>query len=216
MDEIVQQELSYSIGQIKKSTPYLDELKLTPRMRKFCWYYVYNGFNGYRAALSAGYSNKRKTSVAAQATENLKKPSIRESIGRICADMLKEHKGTLESELFKFYYNRAFYDPGMFVNADGTPAFKDIEEIPKEWKICIDGIEGRRYGKDGEYRITYIKLADRDRSAEKLEKYIQMIKETITIQHEMITPEAQQEIEEICNEVIDDSGIIPFMNQQVG
>lgn len=199
-----------TVAHLNKLAPFLKKLKLTPKMRKFCWYYSYNGFNGADAVRRAGYRAKKNTTLSIIANEYLKKPNIREGVGLVLADMLKDKKSTLEAELFKFYYNRAFYDPSMFVDINGRPVISNIEEIPKEWRICIDSIEERRHGKDGIMRTIHIKLADRDRNAEKLEKYIQMIKETITVRHEHLTPEQEKRINDVFDRVKDPSNIIPI------
>lgn len=50
-------------------------MALTPKQKAFCDEYLANGYNGTKAAIAAGYSPKTAFSIA---TENLKKPLIKE------------------------------------------------------------------------------------------------------------------------------------------
>jgi len=170
--------------QIKKLTPYIDkaEIKLTPRQRAFCWFYTQNGFNGSQACKMAGYKSKKSKHgesfvFAQQAQQNLNLPYVLESIKLIIKNSyININRSTLEKRLFETWVVQAFYDPGMFINPDGRAAFKSWDEIPEEYRVCVEGIE-QKYNKDCGFYII-LKLADRKVAQDKLDKYIQMTKES--------------------------------------
>jgi phage terminase small subunit len=56
---------------------------LTPKQRAFVSFYMTNGFNGGQAAIAAGYSEDTAYEIA---SENLRKPLIRDEINRMMRD----------------------------------------------------------------------------------------------------------------------------------
>lgn len=58
----------------------MEEIKLTPKQKAFCDYYIENGGNATEAAIKAGYS---ETSARQVGSENLSKPYIVEYIKSI-------------------------------------------------------------------------------------------------------------------------------------
>jgi len=182
-----------STAQIKKITPYLDDVrpKLTPKQRNFCWYYCNNGFNGIQACEASGYKVGTKHKDAkdvikanifkTQACQNLTKPYIIEAIKRILKNIVNINKDTVEFKLFHEWLSQAFYKPSMFVNPDGSLAFKSWKEIPEEYHCCVAGIEKKYYGRNADKEVIIIKLVNKKDALDKLDKYVQMTKDIIDV-----------------------------------
>lgn len=177
-------DFTFTVQEIKKLTPYLDDIepKLTVKQRCFAYYFVMNGFNGADACRKSGYivrkGKNENVQMTVQAVQNLHKLNIKESVKRIINNAIKDKK-EMEKRLFDSLFNRAFYDIETFQNNDGT--FKNLNEIPLEWHCCIDNSEIKYYGKDADTKVLVMKLADRDKAIDKLDKYIQMTKDTVLV-----------------------------------
>lgn len=162
-------------SQIKKLTPYLDDIDpgLTPRQRAFVYYYTVNGFNGAHAAELAGYKPKNAHVTASQ---NLRKNNIEEALKRI----LEEVKVDRDLET-QFLYERLHAiisaDPADFFKPDGTLKFNSWEEIPEELRLCVENVETRYNKECGFYPV--IKLIDKKFALDKLDKYVQMTKDSV-------------------------------------
>jgi len=191
-----------SSAQIKKLTPYLNDIVgLNTRMRRFCWYYCFNGMNGADAAKKAGYKKKNKLNLAIVATQNINKLNIKEGIKRIFEVMIEVDKTGLEKKLFSTYFKRAFYDISVYQKDDGS--YRPLNEIPKEDRCVIDGIDTKYYGKDASVEVTILKLANRDRSMEQLAKYISMIKEVSPFTLNLLSAEAADNLRRVFGSVED-------------
>ena len=144
---------------------------------KFIAEYLNNGMKPSEAYLKyvATKPDTTKSTAYTEGCNLLKKPKIREAIRIVITDWLEEKRGKLERELIDTLYRRAFYDISIFQNENGE--FKEIEDVPVEWRCCVDGVEKKYYGKDATTSVIILKLADRDRAIDKLDKYIQMTKE---------------------------------------
>jgi hypothetical protein len=144
---------------------------------KFVVEYLNNGMNAGQAYLK--HVAKKPDITMDTAYTNgcllLRNPKIREALRIVITDWLEEKRGKLEKELIDVLYRRAFYDISIFQNENGE--FKELEDIPNEWRCCVDGVEKKYYGKDATTSVIILKLADRDRAIDKLDKYIQMTKE---------------------------------------
>ena len=93
---------------------------------------------------------------------------IQEAISKIEAEHLRQVKLTIPKSLMNQLVVQATYDPSMFFNPDGSVAFNEWDEIPEEYRCCVEGIETKAYGRDGTTLLTTIKLVDR----EKARKYL--------------------------------------------
>ena len=113
-------------------------------------------------------------------------------------NMLENGKVKLSKQLFDGWFTLAFYDPSVFINEDGAPAFTSWDQVPAEQRKCIESIETKAYGKDGLVTITSIKLADRKFYMDKLDKYIGMTRELkeLTIVSK-VTKEQEKELQNI-------------------
>lgn len=180
--------------EIKKLTPYLDDLGLTIRQRAFAYYYVLFDFKRKEATKAAGYKvyntkkSKEDLSFLAMGGRNLSRPNIKEAIKRVCDHSIND-KPEVEKTLFNLIWKRATYDINTFVNSDGS--FKFLDEIPHEWVCVIDETEVKYYGKDAQKRVVVSKLADREKSIERLDKFINFTKESPGVQINVLSDEAQ-------------------------
>jgi len=169
---------------------------LKPKEMLFIAEYITNGFNATEAYMNsiAGKKTKR-TSGGVEGHLTLKKAKIQASISKMFDYWLAEKKIKLERELCEILYKRATYDISTFVNDDGS--FKQFNDIEKEWHCVIDGTSTRYFGKDASTKVVITKLADRDSAIDKLDKYIQMTRETKEINISDMRKETEKELEDI-------------------
>lgn len=114
------------------------DIQLNPRQFKFVAAYCSNGFNATQAAIQAGYSPKQRKNVSALTSDFLKNPNIVKAIKTFIDMVIQPYRDRLEYEVMDIYYRRATYQLSTFVESDGT--LKDLDEIPREWLCCVDGI----------------------------------------------------------------------------
>jgi len=190
-DYLLNEIYNMSNAELKKITKYLDDLGLNNRQRRFAYFYVLNDFKGADAARKAGYTYKGNKSEAnimtSIACQNKSKANIREAINRII-DHKKRDVKEIEKRLHDLWWKRASYDISTFINEDGE--FKQLKQIPKAWRCCVDGIEKKVYGKDANVKVVVAKLADRDKAIDKLDRLINMTgndkEESNTISNEVM------------------------------
>lgn len=70
-----------------------DKMKLTPKQKAFVREYKTNGGNGTQAAIKAGYSENTADVIA---TENLRKPSIREALEKEEKKLQEKYEYTID------------------------------------------------------------------------------------------------------------------------
>lgn len=196
--------------------------ELTEKQRLFCLYYV-KDFNATMAAIKAGYS---KDTAHVIGCENIRKPNIRVEIKRL--------KGSLQEELFidamdilQVYMKIAFADVteyltfgqreqqvmGMYgpvfegKGKNKKPVMETVNYIDLNSSKEIDGtiLSEVSQGKDG----IKIKLADKMKALEKLEKYFDLLpdKHKRRIEEEKLQIERERlELEKIKVNVGDPNG----------
>lgn len=151
--------------------------------------YMSNGMNGSEAYIKhiarKNASEASRKSCGVHASAILAKPEILEAIKEIFDIWLAEKKVKLEKEIIAVQYARAFYDPTMFVDADGQARIKDVNKIPEKWRPAIDGIEAKYYGKDADRKVVVFKLADRTKALQELSKYIQLYQDSLGLKVDM-------------------------------
>jgi len=192
-------EIELSPLAIKKLTPYLDSIKdivnggkngdivrnLGLKERAFAWYYCYNGGNksdAYRRAYcSVKVSSKGKLIVDREISQDslycggdrlYRKARVHEAILKIRADMESKVREDVQQSIIDQLVVQATYDPQMFVNPDGSPAFSSWDQIPPKYRCCVEGIETRKHGKEADVTTIFIKLVNRDRAREQLQKLV--------------------------------------------
>jgi len=140
--------------------------------------YTINGFNGTEAYLMhIGKKGMTRGTAAAQMSEMLKKPKIQSALRLLIDRWLGEQKSTFEKRIIEQLNIQAFYDPSMFIDTEGSAKFKSWDDIPEQYRCCVEGIETRYYGKDAEQSATTIKLVNRVKAREELSKYITLFRE---------------------------------------
>jgi len=108
--------------------------QLTEKQKKFCREYIYD-WNGTRAAIAAGYSEK---TAAITAHENIRKPNIQQYIKEIQEDLEKE-AGISRLKVLNEYAKIAFTTIAFMHNT--WVELKDFEALTDEQKACIESIE---------------------------------------------------------------------------
>lgn len=145
---------------------------------RFIAVYLINDFNATDAYMrTVARKGSKREACAAQAHHLINNNKIQQAIKVVMDKWLGEKKLKLESKIIKTLYHRAFYDPFMFINPDGTIKFSKAEEIDEEWRCVVDGIEQKYHGKDAEKETVTIKLANKEQAMRELSRYIQLYKE---------------------------------------
>ena len=67
----------------------------------------------------------------------LKDPDVQEGIRRYTTEIIAERKDILEFSILEVLWNQAFLDPGLLMNTDGSPAFRDWNELPIGLRWCV-------------------------------------------------------------------------------
>lgn len=104
---------------------------LRQRQKAFVHYYIANGFNGTRAAISAGYSRKNARNIA---SENLAKPNIRAFMEQTMKEMMDQAGAGVQwrIEMLKLAVDKAVTGQ---TNKDGVVdvegMIKPIQELNK-------------------------------------------------------------------------------------
>lgn len=207
------------ISEIYKVMDEWKKLELTKRQLLFIYYYINTGFNGSKSIELAGYKAKNIYLASQQANQLLKNIKVKKAIEIWKENFLEEIKNKLEPKIVNVLMIQAFYDPSMFVKPDGTPNFTDWKEIPKDYRVCIAGIEKKYYGKDAERQTIKVDLVNRDKALEKLEKYINMIKDVKEIKV-TTDKEVENKLNDILNISFEDAEseeveIIPEGNNRI-
>ena len=147
------------------------EKGLEDKQAAFCREYLVD-FNGDQAANRAGYSKK---SARSQAARLLTKANILAEISRLVEEVLDFSKIPLKKQLFDYWMKRAFYDITEIIGLDGNIKLTEEDLREKGLHVCIDSVN-KKINTKGETIITY-QFADKDKAADMLQRYIQMIQE---------------------------------------
>jgi len=141
---------------------------MTTKQKIFIEAYLANGYNGSRAALKAGYSEKTAREIA---RENLTKPDIKEEIQNRVTEELKSI-GVNTKAVIEQVANLAFSDIRKLFDKNGN--FKSIEKIDKRTAVAISGIKfTTKRSKQGEYEdVTDIRFSDKKGALETLCKHL--------------------------------------------
>lgn len=186
-----------SLTNSKKIIKKWEELELNPKEIKFLAEYINNGFNGTRAYLKT-IARKGTCYAAAgvEANSYLKKPKIIEALGEWKKNFLDNVKNELEAKIIDNLMSRCFYDVEDFYYDNGE--LKPLSKLRREQRQAIDGVETKYFGKDAIKVVTY-KLADKDKARLELEKYINLIKDSMDIN---IQTDLNEKLEETITNAI--------------
>lgn len=182
--------LSFTANEIKKVTPYLDEIPegrdrppviLTPKERAFAWYYVHEGNHVSRAHIRAflmtipnsAYNSPDDVGPVARRQASTKgsvlrhKADVKKAIEMIFHYTVKEYHVETQDTILGQLAIQATYDPAMFYDLDGTPVFHSWNDIPPRYRCCVKELKTAVHGRDGDVRVIEMKLADRMAAGEK-------------------------------------------------
>lgn len=150
--------------------PTVDGLGLNAREMKWVAAYCTNGFNSSEAARVAGYKYSRKE-FQGLCADIVKRPPVIAAVKQFIDSVIQPYKDRLEYEIMEIYYRRATYDVATFIEDNGD--LKPLDEVPLEWRCCIDGIERRVYFNKGtKFTVTEYKLPARDTALQMLYKMV--------------------------------------------
>ncbi len=154
----------------------LSDLNLKPRELKFIAAYCSNGFNQKNAYIAAGYEAKVDHTQRVIASRMLSRADIQLAVRRFLKIIIEPYREKLEYMLMEVHYRRAFYDIATFYDSEGK--LLDLDDIPEEWHIVIDGIDQKLISaqKDGEKKYSWLKtykLADREQALKALWAFLQ-------------------------------------------
>jgi len=141
----------------------------TPKMERFCYEYLANGFNGTKAALKAGYAEKTAYVIA---SENLRKPQIKARIQEM-KDNLAETAGL--SSLMIVQEHMKIVNASQGNIRETWMKLKDFEILSDDTKDCIQEVttkEVKKQVKKGQAPETEvyvrIKMYDKQKSMDAL------------------------------------------------
>lgn len=109
-------------------------MKLTPKQKAFVREYKANGGNGTQAAIKAGYSENTADVIA---TENLRKPSIREALEKEEKKLQEKYEYTIDDMV------RELDDVKMKADSEQNrqAQIKAIELKGKAFGLFVDRVE---------------------------------------------------------------------------
>jgi phage terminase small subunit len=148
--------------------------KLTKAQHDFVNYFIEQDFRNAGEAYKKAYPKASYDTARVEASKFLTKPNIQEYMSAAIAEALARDKVPLEKRIFNYWMKRAFYDITEIISIDGTMKLTDKELREKGLEACIDSIN-KKIDAQGREIITY-KFADKDKAADMLQQYIQMIK----------------------------------------
>lgn len=152
----------------------------TPEQRLFVLYFIEQNFKNGGGAYRRAYPNcKSENSANVSASRMLRTSKIRDLIKAEMDKLLSDKKEFLEHQIFNFWFMRMSYDPTQIINIKGELAITNEELRAKGLDVCIDSVN-KKINAQGSPYLEY-KLADRDKAADQLAKYINMIRPLPTV-----------------------------------
>jgi hypothetical protein len=149
--------------------------KLTRSQEQFLNYFIEQDFKNARKAYMRAYPKASAETADVNSCRALSKTKFQSRLAEKVAEALAKDKIPIEKRIFELWAKRAFYDTTDILEKNGTLA-KTMEELKAEGlSVCVDGIK-TKVNAQGITTVEY-KLADRDKAADMLSRYVQMIKE---------------------------------------
>lgn len=147
----------------------VDDLHLTLREQKAIAAYTANGYRGADALIEAGIvaeSLRNSPMAKIKSAEFFNRPEVSQAVTRLEQTVLNPYRDSILQQIVQQKRARATYDPATFYFSNGIA--RPLDEIPVEWRVCIDGVEKQYFGKNADvYVIRYV-LADKDRAQKEL------------------------------------------------
>jgi len=143
--------------------------------------YLVNGLNATQAYRKA-HPNCAYGTASVQGPKILGKPGVQAAIKAHVESIVEDSRDVLRDQILAVLKVRAFYDLTPYIHRDGRLKVASLQQIPKELRVAIDGIE-RRNPVTG---VTTIKLANRMEALKELVKYIQLyVTDTVPLELKM-------------------------------
>jgi phage terminase small subunit len=149
-------------------------MKTPKAQRDFINHFIEQDFRNATGAYQRAFPKASYDTAKVEASRLLTKPYIQGYMAETLAEIIRRDKIPLEKRIFDYWVKRAFYDITEIIGIDGEMKLTDEKLREKGLEVCIDSIN-KKTDAQGREIITY-KFADKDKAAEMLEKYIQMIK----------------------------------------
>ncbi len=171
---------AHSAELIKES---LTDLKLDDNEIVFIYLYmIHRSATEAMIRLRSGEFATDANRVAAryQAQQWMRRDNIRQGIQRILEWEIDSMSMSLKNDIIGQLYKQAFYDPAMFINGNGSPRFTSLDDIPLEWRCCVESIKTNMHPKNINVVTYEIKLANRGEARRELSKYIKLYEDADT------------------------------------
>jgi phage terminase small subunit len=176
--------------------------KITKAQINFVNYFIDQDFKNATGAYKKAYPKASVESARREASRLLTNVDIQKIISETIVEILEKDKIPLEKRIFDYWMKRAFYDITEIIDVKGEIKLTNEELREKGLTVCIDSIN-KKINSQGIETITY-EFADKDKAADMLEKYIQMIKpkmQEVKISGNVaIAPETIEALSEIFTE----------------
>lgn len=158
-----------SLGTVKSL---LKDLNLNEFELEFMYHYIEKR-NSTEALLRTLPPEKEvsRRSAKIKAMKLMQRKRIREGIDRIMQWELEGIHVTLANDIIGSLYRMAFYDPAMFIDERGKARFKNIDDVPEEYRCCIKGIKTTVHPKDANKELHEIQLVDKMEALKELMQY---------------------------------------------
>lgn len=188
--------------------------KITKAQRNFVNYFIEQDFNNAAEAYRKAYPKVSYETARVSACKLLTNANIQKIISETLTEILKKDKIPLEKRIFDYWMKRAFYDITEIIDVKGRMKLNEDQLREKGLTVCIDSIN-KKINAQGQEILTY-QFADKDKAADMLQRYIQMIKEPVkenkieisgtidVLSHE----ERQKRIEELLRKTADYGGTV--------
>jgi phage terminase small subunit len=148
--------------------------KITKAQINFVNYFIEQDFKNATEAYKRAYPKVSYEAARVNASRLLTNTNIQQIITETLTEILKKDKIPLEKRLFDYWMKRAFYDITEIIDTKGKMKLNDKQLREKGLTVCIDSIN-KKINAQGKEILVY-EFANKDKAAEMLQKYIQMIK----------------------------------------
>lgn len=146
---------------------------IVARREAFVREYIANDFKNAAEAYRKAYKCSA-TAAISSASRLLKDENIQEMMANELSAALKIARIPMETQVVSLWVKRAFYDPADIIDSKGNLLYSLDELSKRGLSVCVEGIEPKP---DRRGNVHYIiKLADRDKALEMLQRYAQIIK----------------------------------------
>jgi len=125
-------------------------------------------------------TDSNRVAARYQAQQWMRRDNIRQGIQRILEWEIDSMSMSLKNDIIGQLYKQAFYDPAMFINGNGSPRFESLDDIPLEWRCCVESIKTNMHPKNTNVVTYEIKLANRGEARRELSKYIKLYEDADT------------------------------------